>query len=259
MSRMSQAPPGVKSGVALSIALEQDDTRLSSTAQNLEMFLIENGKQWLRLYKQFGQGMRLIRRINKENVVELMDWQASDLRSDDVIIDTFSALAESPAQRRQMVFDLLNTALFLDPDTGKISKEMRSKIFEIIEFGNWESADNTDEAHIAKAERENRVMKEGTTIPLAATYDDHLIHISRHNQFRLTVEYEEMQTNNPMIDMAYQAHVDQHLMEIMASMQQMSPPPGEESAPSAPKQAAKGKPTKVDDRDNSSRKFDGDS
>lgn len=223
MSRMSQAPPGVKSGVALSIALEQDDTRLSSTAQNIEMFLIENGKQWLRLYKAFSQGMRIIRRINKENIVELLDWQASDLRSDDVILDTFSALAESPAQRRQMVFDLLNTALFLDPDTGKISKEMRKKIFEMIEFGNWESADDMDESHISKAERENRVMKGGGEIPQAATYDDHLIHINRHNQFRLTVEYEELMAQNPMIDMIYQAHVDQHLMTLMQSMPSLQP------------------------------------
>jgi hypothetical protein len=230
MSRMSQAPPGVKSGVALSIALEQDDTRLSSTAQNVEMFLIENGKQWLRLYKAFSQGMRTIRRIGKDNVVELLDWQASDLRSDDVILDTFSALAESPAQRRQMIFDLLNTPLFIDPETGKISKEMRAKIFEMIEFGNWESADDMDELHISKAERENRIMQTGGQIPSAANYDDHLIHISRHNQFRLTVEYEEMMSQNPLIDLIYQSHVDQHLMALMPAMpspQTMAPGQGE--------------------------------
>jgi hypothetical protein len=214
MSRMSQAPPGVKSGVALSIATEQDDTRLATTAGNFDIAMIQNGKQWLRLYKKFATGQRTLRRINRNNVVELLDWTGADIRSDDVILDTSSALAESPAQRRQMIFDLLSTPLFLDPDTGKIDRDMRSKIFEMIELGNWESADDFDEAHISKAERENRMLKQNM-LPKAANYDHHFLHIKHHNQYRLTVEYEDMVRQNPMIDQLYQAHVDQHL-QILA-------------------------------------------
>ena len=49
VSRQSNAPPGVKSGVAMSLALEQDETRLSDTANNIELGLVECGSQWLRL------------------------------------------------------------------------------------------------------------------------------------------------------------------------------------------------------------------
>lgn len=227
LSRQSQAPPGVKSGVALSIALEQDDTRLASTAENVSNFLINNGRMWLRLYRAYAKGPRTLQVVGKNNVVEVMDWDASDIRSDDVIVEGFSALAESPAQRRQMVFDLLGTGLFNDPDTGQISKETRAKILEIIELGNWESADDKDEIHLSKAERENRKL---SLLQPAdpAPYDDHVLHISRHNQYRLTTEYEEMVTKNPLLELLFQAHVDSHLMLLAPAFARQTMPEQEQ-------------------------------
>jgi len=220
ISRQSHAPPGVKSGVALSIALEQDDTRLSTTAANIERFLIDNGKQWLRMYKAFVNGVRTLRIIGRNNVVELLDWTASDIRSDDVVIEAFSALAESPAQRRQLVFDLLESGLFINPETGQIDKETRNKILEIIEFGNWEAIDDDDELHISKAERENREMQQGA-LPTPVNYDDHVLHISRHNKFRLTTDYEEMVMQNPVLDQLFQQHVDMHIAFLARAQMQM--------------------------------------
>ena len=227
LSRQSNAPPGVKSGVALSIALEQDDTRLSSTAGNIEQFFVENGKIWLRMHKKFVQGSRTLRKIGKNNVIELMDWTAADIRSDDVVVDTFSALAESPAQRRQMVFDLLNTGLFNDPDTGRLTKEIRHKILEIIEMGNWETSDDSDVLHLNKAERENRQITTQGIVAIAASYDDAVLHIKIHNEYRLTTDYEEIIAQNRILDEMMQEHVNMHLQHLMASM----PPPDMAQAP----------------------------
>jgi hypothetical protein len=219
LSKLSTAPAGVKSGVALSIALDQDDTRLSSTAGNIAQFLVENGKVWLRMCKKFVQGVRTLRSIGRNNVVELMDWTAADIRSDDVVIEEVSALVESPAQRRAMVFDLLESGLFLDPDTGHVSKETRAKILEIIEMGNWETADDDDELHISKAERENRKMQDGiAAVPV--DYDDHVLHINRHNKFRLTTDYEELLAQNPLIDQMFQAHIEMHMLYMAQPAQQ---------------------------------------
>lgn len=232
LSRQSKADAGLKSGVALQIALDQDDTRLSITAGNIEQFLIQNGKQWLRLYKSNAKGMRLLRAVGKNNVVELMNWEASDIKSDDVIIEAGTALAESLAQRRQMVFDLLNTRLFIDPDTGKINKEMQAKIFEMIELGNWEDGDDDTELHIQKAERENRALTQNNLVQ-PTVYDDHFIHVQRHNNFRLTVDYEEMLAQNPQIDMIFQQHVDMHLNLMRMGQQLMQQPPIQGGAPNA--------------------------
>ena len=227
LSRQSKAPPGVKSGVALSIALEQDDTRLSSTASNVEAFLIENGRIWLRLYKAFAKGVRTLRTIGENNIVELIDWTGADITSDDVMVEAFSALAESPAQRRQMVFDLLASGLFHDPETGKISKEMRSKIFEMIEMGTWETADDAEQLHMSRADRENLTIIQGGTARVVS-YDDHILHLSRHNKFRLSVEYEEMVKQYPQLELIFQEHTDQHLMYMLPSPGQM-PEPGQTS------------------------------
>ncbi len=135
LSRQSAAPSGVKSGVALQLALEQDDTRLSTTVDNIADFGVENGKMWLRLYKQYAKGPRVLRSIGKNNVVEVIDWSSSDINSDDVMIESYSASAESPAQRRQMVFDLIESGMM---DDNRFSKEAKNKIMEMLEIGNWE-------------------------------------------------------------------------------------------------------------------------
>jgi len=217
LSKQSKAPPGVKSGVAMSIALEQDDTRLSATAKNVENFLVNCGKMWLRFHQIFVSGVRILKAIGEDNVVEFLDWTGSDISSDDVYVEPFSAMAESPAQRRQMVFDLLSSGLFHNEE-GIIEPSMKSKIFEMIDLGNWESADSEAQLHIAKAERQNIMLSNFQEAPVFP-YDDHLLHIERHNKFRLTVEYEEAMMENPMLEEFFQQHVDQHL-EFLA------PPPG---------------------------------
>ena len=222
LSKLSKAPPGVKSGVALGVAAEQDDTRLSTTAGNIEVFLTENGKQWLRLYKHYASGVRTLREIGENNVIELIDWTGADIKSDDVIIEPVSMQLESPGQRRQFVFDLLSAGLMNDPDTGRISKEMRSKIFEMIQLGNWESADGDTQLHSSKAERENLMFTNGQFSP-PAVYDDHMLHIQKHNNFRLTTDYEEIMAQMPLIEMIFQQHVMLHMAHMMPQPMQGQP------------------------------------
>lgn len=221
LSRQSKAPPGVKSGVAISLALEQDDTRLSATAGNLEVFLVNSGKQWLKLYKKFAEGPRVLRIIGEDNVVELMAWSGANIRSDDVVVEALSAIVESPASRRQMVFDLMGAGLLVDPDTGAIDKNIRMKIFEMLELGNWEAGNIEERMHDSKAERENLYLSRGHFVE-PAVYDDHLLHIAAHNRYRLTVEYEAMMQENPMLEMMFQMHVDMHL-HFIAPPQQPGP------------------------------------
>lgn len=233
LARQSKAPPGVKSGVALSIALEQDDTRLSKTAENVEVFLVQNARMWLRMYKAFTNGVRTLRTVGEDNLVEVMDWTGADITSDDVIVEAFSAMAESPAQRRQMVFDLLATGLFHDPETGIIEKDMRSKIFDMIEMGSWETADSTEQLHVARAERENMEMTDGN-IAEVRPYDEHMLHLHSHNKYRVTAEYEELMRANPQIEEVFRNHTDQHMQFMMPPPGTEAEGPGAEPAPAGP-------------------------
>lgn len=224
LSRYSQAPSGVKSGVALSIANEQDNTRISNTAANLANCIKLMGKQWIRLYRQFVAEPRVLRTVGRDKDIEVADWTASQLKSDDVIIENSSALAETPAQRRQMVFDMLGAGLFNREETSPISNAAREKILEMLEYGNWESS--LMEMHRLqeqKAKRENMFIKQGQMMGLN-DYDDDVLHIEMHNRMRMSAEYDDLinSPQGPIIDQIMREHLAMHEERIaMKQMQQL--------------------------------------
>lgn len=217
LSRYSQAPSGVKSGVALSIANEQDNTRISNTAANLAQCIKLMGKQWLRLYRQFVQEPRVLRTVGRDKDVEVSDWTVSHLKSDDVIIENSSALAETPAQRRQMVFDMLAAGLFNKAEVSPISDSAKEKILEMLEYGNWEgSMMEIQRLQEQKAKRENMRFKQAQPAMLN-DYDDDALHIEMHNRLRMSAEYEDL-LNSPQgleIEQMINEHIAMHEQRIM--------------------------------------------
>lgn len=205
LSRDSKAPPGVGSGVALEILKEQDDTRLSLSAENIKLAIIQVGKQWLRLSKQFATFPRMLKYIGDDNDVAVIEWEASDITSDDIVVDTENELAQTPAQRKQMVLDLMQYGLYRDD----IDSRTRSKIFEALELGNWETGADMENLHRNRANKENVFLKKGK-IPQIQEYDDHNIHIIEHNRYRLTTEFEELADELPELVQFFNMHVQQH-------------------------------------------------
>lgn len=222
LARFGQAPSGVKSGVALGIATEQDDTRQAVTAQRIANAVTTLGKYWLRLYRQFVQEPRLLRSVGADREVEVREWEVSDLTSDDVIIENVAALSETPAQRRQMVFDLLSAGLFNRPETSALSDDARRKVFELLEFGHWESgAEDDTQLQRSRARRENQQIMKGAPA-MVQDFDDHAIHLEQHNRQRMMAEYEEL-LRVPMIgqviDNLMRQHIGQHTQAVMMQQQ----------------------------------------
>lgn len=222
LSRFAEAPSGVKSGVALSIANEQDDNKIAMTAVRIANAITQMGKHWLRLYKQFATEPRMIRNVGMEKEVEVMYWTASDLNSDDVIVSNSSELAETPAQRRQMVFDLINAGLFNRPEQSPWDEETRHKIFELLQFGHWEGGPNDERRlQISRAKRENQSLMRLDTNVHVMDFDDHEIHIQEHNRMRMQPEYDELlQTRMGLIvDELMRAHIAEHQRAILMQLE----------------------------------------
>src|SRR5690606_786220 len=116
----------------------------------------------------------------------------------------------------------LQAGLFNDPETGRLTKEGVSKLFDIIDLGNWEAGSDTEKLHIAKADRENQAFVNGKWEDID-TYDDHMIHIQRHNRFRLTSDFDRMIEANPNIGVALEYHVMQHAGKIHEMTQPQMP------------------------------------
>lgn len=220
LSRYSEAPSGVKSGVALGISKEQDDTRISTSVSRIANSTVVLGQYWLRLYRQFVQEQRILRWVGANREVDVREWTASDLRTDDVFIENMAALAETPAQRRQMVFDLINSGLFVRPEMSTLTEEGRQKIFQLLEFGHWETGAEDDRyLQKSRARSENQQISQGIPVPVQ-DFDDHQLHIEQHNRERMQSDWDELMRTpqGPVSDMMMRQHIAEHIQLALAAM-----------------------------------------
>ena len=222
ISRNSNAPTGVSSGVALDILREQDDTRLSLTAEHIRAAVMQMAKQWLRLYRQFAIGPRLDRLVGDDKDILVTEWSKNDLTSDDISFDTENELAQTPAQRKSQVFDMLKAGLFNDPNTGRLNRRMLSKVFEMLQFGNWESGLGVEDMHIKRAQRENVFLSKDQA-PEIWEIDDDQIHIEEHTRFMLSGEFVELKEKKPEMAQLLEDHLKLHeaSMKFKAQKAQM--------------------------------------
>lgn len=185
-SRSTDVAAGT-SGVALQLLIDQEDARLNSVTENVRAAVKEFAKQIIRLFKQFASSTRLLRTAGEHGKVELYYFNSSDLGSDDVVFDTESELAFTPAQKKSAVYELLNTGLLSD-ESGKISERTKAKVLEILGFGSIDNTLDIESLHLNKAAEENiSGFKESVGVD---DYDDHKLHIAEHTRFLLSSESE---------------------------------------------------------------------
>ncbi len=205
--RSSSVPSGMTSGVALQLLIEQDDTRLSVTAENVRGAVRNMACIILRLYKQFARRPRLIRFVGDEGDVELLRFTASDIGCDDVVFETENELTSTPAQRQSMLFDLLNMGL-LNDENGKLSENMRNKVLDAVGYGGWESTRETAFLQTANARREN--LNCAHAEPSVNEIDDDDLHIAEHTRFMLTAEFNRMCDSVEGLHEKMLEHIRQH-------------------------------------------------
>lgn len=171
------------SGVALNLIIEQDNNRLSSTTGSIRRAAMEAGKQILRLYKQFASEGRL-RRISADGgEIEMKEFFASDITSDDLVFDVENETVSSESVRRSIAEELVRIGVLTGSD-GRISDSDRIKILEIMGFGNWQNALTDQELHQKRAEQENLDIKDKA--PEILDTDDHNIHIDTHTRYLIS-------------------------------------------------------------------------
>lgn len=166
------------SGYALSLLIEQDYMRLSVTTESIRSAVKEVAKQTLRLYREYSRGDKMLRIAGRLGEVEIDAFRASELNSDDVVMESDSTMVETPATRKSMVLELLKAGLLGD-ENGVISNRNRTKIVEMLGFGNWEHARSDEEVHLKKASLENSQMAKGKKVNVDEL-DDHALHVIEH-------------------------------------------------------------------------------
>lgn len=212
----SQVPSNVASGTAISLLLEQDDTRISLTADSLRESIKRIGKHVLRLYRQFAKVPRVKRITGENGEVEIAAFSSGNIDSEDIVFDTISDIEDTLSARRAMVYDLLKLGLFSD-ENGKLSTSTKSKIFEILGFGNWEDGRNNDEQHRKKALKENMDFdKKDVGVDV---YDDHALHIEEHVRLLVSTRC----VNDRALRDKVAEHIEKHteLMELKGGVEKL--------------------------------------
>jgi len=181
LMRDSSVPSSISSGTALNLLIEQDETRLSVTAEHIRSSVKKIAQFIIRLYKQFATSIRLNKVSDDNGDIELYYWDSSDITSDDVVLDTVNELTETPSQRKSMLLELYRAGLLNDED-GKLSNRNRAKLIESLGMGIWENSSDIYQLHIKKANKENLNLENINLLEI----DDHQIHIEEHTKFLLT-------------------------------------------------------------------------
>lgn len=196
------------SGVALQLLLEQEDARISASGEFIKHAIKEIGRHILRLYKQFAQTQRMNRIAGANGTSQLFYWDNRSITSDDIIFETESELGETVAQKRSMVFDLLNAGLLHD-ENGKLSNTMRLKVLELLGFGIWEDALDSNSLQIERARRENIEFLEGKN-PEVLEIHDHDLHIATHTAFMLSGDFEKLAKEKSDLKEKMLKHIRSH-------------------------------------------------
>ena len=196
------------SGVTLELMISQDETRLNASVESIKIAMRDIAKKILKLYRQFAIFPRLARIVGENGEVEIFYFSSSDITSDDIIVDDFADTNQTMSQRRDMVFNLLENGILTD-EKGNLTNKMKSKVMEMLGFGVWESAQDINELHIKKADKENFKLLDGINLK-PSEIDDHELHINEHIAFMLGEDFEKKKIKNPKIEQIFLEHINAH-------------------------------------------------
>lgn len=177
LMRNSLLPTNVTSGTAINQLTEADNTRLSVTAENIRESLLTLSKLILRCVKKIKTTKNVSRLFDDKGNAQIIYWTGSELKTDDVILDSENELADSITSRRERVMELFRAGVFHGED-GKLDAYSRSKLLDALGFGVFESGQDLTEAHLNRARSENLAEN-----MMVLEVDDHLVHIKEHTRY----------------------------------------------------------------------------
>jgi len=179
VSTNTNIPNGISSGTALSLLIEQDESKLSVVANEIKNSIKQVSYHILRLYKQFSNTIRLNKLTNNNGSLELFYWTKNDISSDDIIIEAINSLDEDSINKKEILLSLIDKNLFSNKD-GIISNTTKEKILSSLGFGNLCNFDELETHHKKRAEKENlKIIKLEEPLDV----DDDKIHIEEHTKF----------------------------------------------------------------------------
>ena len=199
----SSIPGNISSGSALSLLINQDESRLSLSASNIKNVLKSLGFMILTFYKEYATNIRLSKLIDSSGNLEIHYWSKSDLLGD-ITIDIDNELEESIDEKRKIILELYTKGLLTD-ERGKINYNNRMKILELFGLNNYDSFDDIDELHKQKAIKENTNI---INLDEPISLDNHQIHINEHTKYIISSTDKSKETKDKIKSLI--EHINKH-------------------------------------------------
>lgn len=197
------------SGIALELMMEQDNNRLNITADQIKLAVKNVASNILRIYKQFATNSRIAKIVGKDGSIETFYFNSSNICSDDIVFETENEIGETKAQKRNLIFELLNAGLLYNEE-GKLTSRIKAKTLEMLGFGMWDTQYDLEELHMKKAGKENLSLINSGVIEQALEIDNHTLHRDEHIAFMLSEEFSKNVKLKPEIKEVILNHINEH-------------------------------------------------
>lgn len=236
----AQAPPGVKSGIALARLQEQDDRAIAQAVKGLENAMESLGSMCLQFAEKYYTARQVIALHGMDRFQDVLYFKGSDIRGNTrVVIREGSLMPRSPSVDVARVGEAVQMGALnpMNPVHQRlILGTMRTQNAEPL-FAHLEADERRSEIENEKFTRWPP-PKEG--YPQVRDFDDHSVHKDIHDRFRKSDRYELLP---PILKQAIDAHVsihEQFLQQAMMAQMQMSAmqrgKPGQKGQPSEARQ-----------------------
>jgi len=203
----SSSNASLSSGTALQILVEQDNSRLVMTAEEIRRSFLCVARKVIRLYAQFSEGIRAISVRGRNNKTKTYYADGNSLNSDDVYLESENELLYTESQRKEIVFKLYSSGLLSD-ENGKLRPVTKEKVLSLLGYKELDYQKGLAHLQEEKAQNENEDLR---NTPLNVDeIDDHAVHIDEHVRYVLS-EYKSLSEEQKQ---RYYQHINQHKTKI---------------------------------------------
>ena len=194
-------PPSHASGRLIGLISDLDATKLGPTVRELESAVEKIGRRLLQYWHDFMPVAVTLKVVGRDNVAEVFDFHASQIKSTSVKIIANSMLPKHPSYRREQVMQMYQVGMLGEPQ----DPQTRMRARRLMEFGDRD-VDAQDTKDRAYAREENHVLAaENWTEP--QPWEDHITHIDEHLDYMKGVDYRLL---SPETQTEFERHLAWH-------------------------------------------------
>jgi hypothetical protein len=257
-----QVPSGVTAATAINFLQEQDESMLAVTFAGIEEGFEKIGYQTLCYVKQYWETPRLVKVTGLDNQFNVISFQGSDLRDNtDIRVEAGSALPTSKSAKQALLMDLMGQG-FIPPEKGLELMDVGGvqRLYDELRVDSAQaSRENMRMAAVNQVQMDQYMqtfqgqdpmtgeavlidpatggplqdqMGNPTAPPLIVpvnSYDNHQAHITVHNTYRKSQEYESAA---PETKALFEEHVNQHMAALGVVPGAPAPAPGQNAVTS---------------------------